>query len=45
MRPSGPLPLGVQLIAPPWREDLAFRIAAHLEREGAAALQLPGSAN
>lgn len=28
------LPLGVQVIAPPWREDLALRVARHLEREG-----------
>ena len=29
----GKLPLGVQLIAAPWREDLAMRVAAHLEAE------------
>jgi aspartyl-tRNA(Asn)/glutamyl-tRNA(Gln) amidotransferase subunit A len=29
------LPIGVQVIAPPWREDLALRVARHLEREGA----------
>ena len=28
------LPIGVQVIAPPWREDLALRVARHLEREG-----------
>lgn len=28
------LPIGVQIIAPPWREDLALRVAHHLEREG-----------
>ncbi len=28
------LPLGVQIIAPPWREDLALRVARALEREG-----------
>ncbi|WP_019903492.1 AtzE family amidohydrolase [Methylobacterium sp. 77] len=28
------LPLGVQIIAAPWREDLAFRVARHLERNG-----------
>ncbi len=27
------LPLGVQIIAAPWREDLAFRVAAALEAE------------
>ncbi|MCK8783488.1 AtzE family amidohydrolase [Roseomonas sp. NAR14] len=30
------LPLGVQVIAPPWREDLALRVARRLEREGVA---------
>ncbi|MCW5624898.1 MAG: AtzE family amidohydrolase, partial [Burkholderiales bacterium] len=30
-----PLPIGVQVIAAPWREDLALRVAAHLERIGA----------
>ena len=29
--------MGVQIIAAPWREDLALRIAAHLEREGLCA--------
>jgi Asp-tRNA(Asn)/Glu-tRNA(Gln) amidotransferase A subunit family amidase len=33
-RPGSPLPTGVQVIAPPWREDLALRVAAQLEREG-----------
>ncbi|MEL6063776.1 MULTISPECIES: AtzE family amidohydrolase [unclassified Methylobacterium] len=28
------LPLGVQVIAAPWREDLALRVARHLERTG-----------
>ncbi|KQP33123.1 amidase [Methylobacterium sp. Leaf102] len=28
------LPLGVQVIAAPWREDLALRVAHHLERAG-----------
>jgi len=28
------LPIGVQVIAPAWREDLALRVAWHLEREG-----------
>lgn len=31
---NGPMPIGVQLIAPPWREELAFAAAAHLERAG-----------
>jgi aspartyl-tRNA(Asn)/glutamyl-tRNA(Gln) amidotransferase subunit A len=28
------LPLGVQVIAPPWREGLALRVAHNLERAG-----------
>jgi 1-carboxybiuret hydrolase len=28
------LPIGVQVIGPPWREDLVLRVAYHLEREG-----------
>jgi AtzE family amidohydrolase len=28
------LPIGVQVIAPPWREDLALRVAHQLERDG-----------
>lgn len=31
---TGELPIGVQLIAAPWREDLCLRAAAYLEREG-----------
>ena len=31
------LPIGVQVIAPPWREDLALRVARVLEREGVCA--------
>ena len=31
-----PLPIGVQVIAPPWREDIAMRVARWLEREGVA---------
>jgi aspartyl-tRNA(Asn)/glutamyl-tRNA(Gln) amidotransferase subunit A len=31
---DGGLPLGVQVIAPPWREDLALRVARALERIG-----------
>ncbi len=28
------LPIGVQVIAPPWREDVALRVARALERDG-----------
>jgi aspartyl-tRNA(Asn)/glutamyl-tRNA(Gln) amidotransferase subunit A len=31
-----PLPIGVQIIAAPWREDLVLRVARALEREGVA---------
>lgn len=34
---GGALPIAVQIIAPPWREDLALRAAARLEAEGIAA--------
>jgi Asp-tRNA(Asn)/Glu-tRNA(Gln) amidotransferase A subunit family amidase len=32
--PREPLPMGVQIIAPAWREDLALQVAAWLERAG-----------
>jgi len=35
------LPLGVQVIAPPWREDLALRVARVLERLGVARSRIP----
>lgn len=35
--PNATLPMGVQIIAPPWREDIALRIAHQLEQSGAAA--------
>ena len=31
--PAG-LPVGIQIIAPAWREDVALRVAAQLERDG-----------
>ncbi|HSV61202.1 MAG TPA: AtzE family amidohydrolase [Variovorax sp.] len=33
---AAPLPIGVQVIAAPWREDLALRVAATLEAAGVA---------
>jgi aspartyl-tRNA(Asn)/glutamyl-tRNA(Gln) amidotransferase subunit A len=36
------LPIGVQVIAPPFREDLALRVAAELERLGAARAPVAG---
>jgi aspartyl-tRNA(Asn)/glutamyl-tRNA(Gln) amidotransferase subunit A len=35
--PLSPLPIGVQIIAAPWREDVALRIAHALEQSGVAA--------
>ncbi len=40
---SGPLPLGVQIVAAPWREDLALRVAAAAEELGAVASPSPYS--
>jgi len=34
--PGGPMPIAVQLIAPPWREDVALAAAATLEGAGIA---------
>lgn len=31
---NGAMPIGVQIIAPPWREDMALQAAAHVERAG-----------
>jgi aspartyl-tRNA(Asn)/glutamyl-tRNA(Gln) amidotransferase subunit A len=39
---GGAMPIGVQVIAPPWREDIALRIAAALERCGAVRARRPG---
>ncbi|MBC7621594.1 MAG: AtzE family amidohydrolase, partial [Candidatus Saccharibacteria bacterium] len=33
------MPIGVQIIAAPWREDLAFRAARVLEQPGVACLK------
>jgi Asp-tRNA(Asn)/Glu-tRNA(Gln) amidotransferase A subunit family amidase len=35
------MPIGVQIIAAPWREDIALRIARYLEVTGAAVAQRP----
>ncbi len=37
----GPMPIGVQIIAAPWREDLCLRVARHLEATGIAQAQRP----
>jgi len=41
--PLTPLPIGVQIIAPPWREDVALRIAYTLERMGVATAPVPST--
>lgn len=38
--PPGGLPIAVQLIAPPWREEVALRAAAMLERAGAVGARI-----
>lgn len=39
--PLEPLPIGVQIIAAPWREDVALRVAYALEKMGVAAAPSP----
>jgi aspartyl-tRNA(Asn)/glutamyl-tRNA(Gln) amidotransferase subunit A len=39
--PLSPLPIAVQIITAPWREDVALRIAHALEQSGAAAAPRP----
>ena len=39
--PLDPLPIAVQIIAPPWREDLALKVARALERMGVVAAPAP----
>jgi aspartyl-tRNA(Asn)/glutamyl-tRNA(Gln) amidotransferase subunit A len=39
--PLAPLPIGVQVIAAPWREDVALRVAHALEQAGAAKAPKP----
>jgi AtzE family amidohydrolase len=39
--PLTPLPIGVQIVAAPWREDVALRIACVLEKNGVAAAPKP----
>jgi aspartyl-tRNA(Asn)/glutamyl-tRNA(Gln) amidotransferase subunit A len=38
---SAGLPIGVQIIAAPWREDVALRIAYALEASGVAVAPVP----
>jgi AtzE family amidohydrolase len=37
------MPLAVQVIGAPWREDLCLRVAAHLEKEGIATTRAPAA--
>ena len=39
--PLEPMPIGVQIIAAPWREDIALRVAHALERAGVVAAPAP----
>jgi 1-carboxybiuret hydrolase len=39
--PLKPLPIGIQIIAAPWREDVALRIAHALEKKGVVAAPRP----
>ena len=39
--PLAPLPIGVQIITAPWREDVALRVAYALEQTGVAAAPAP----
>ncbi|MGL3105239.1 AtzE family amidohydrolase [Bradyrhizobium sp. BR 1432] len=39
--PLEPLPIGVQIIAAPWREDIALRVAHALEKMGVASALSP----
>jgi aspartyl-tRNA(Asn)/glutamyl-tRNA(Gln) amidotransferase subunit A len=40
--PLQPMPIGVQIIAAPWREDVALRVAFALERAGVVSALVPG---
>ena len=42
VRVDAGLPLGVQVIAAPWREDLVLRVARELERQGVAKAAVAG---
>jgi len=39
--PLSPMPIAVQVIAAPWREDIALRIAYALEQAGVCAAPRP----
>jgi aspartyl-tRNA(Asn)/glutamyl-tRNA(Gln) amidotransferase subunit A len=39
--PLEPMPIGVQIIAAPWREDIALRVAYALQQAGVVAAPRP----
>jgi Asp-tRNA(Asn)/Glu-tRNA(Gln) amidotransferase A subunit family amidase len=39
--PLDPMPIGVQIIAAPWREDIALRVAFALQQAGTVAAKRP----
>ena len=39
--PLSPLPIGVQIIAAPWREDIVVRVAQYLEDMGESVASRP----
>jgi aspartyl-tRNA(Asn)/glutamyl-tRNA(Gln) amidotransferase subunit A len=39
--PLEPMPIGVQIIAAPWREDIALRVAYALQRAGVVVAPRP----
>lgn len=41
LKTPGELPLGVQIVAPAWREDLCLRVASALEHLGVAHAEIP----
>jgi aspartyl-tRNA(Asn)/glutamyl-tRNA(Gln) amidotransferase subunit A len=41
MAAMGDLPIGIQIIAKPWRENLCLRVARVLEAAGVSAAHLP----
>ena len=39
--PLSPLPIGVQIIAAPWREDIVLRVAQYLTDSGVCSAPVP----
>ncbi len=42
LRAPGELPIGVQIVAPPWHESAVLRVARALERDGIANVEVAG---